>query len=157
MSNFLIWNKFLILRTNQQKSFPQALRACWLKINAKFKNNLSEFGLTPDQYSVLRWLYENKMNPLCQKDLKRLMFTDANNIANLVGRMEKAGLIIRHCCLKDKRRNLLALSLKGEDFLKKTKSVATRITHDAFAGMSRAEKEKMLYLLKQVCTKIHSA
>jgi len=35
--------------------------------------------------------------------------------------------------------------------------VATRITHDAFAGMSRAEKEKMLYLLKQVCTKIHSA
>ena len=145
------------MRTNHQKNFPPALRACWLKINSKFKNNLLEFGLTPDQYSVLRWLYENRMTPLCQKDLKRLMFTDANNIANLVGRMEKVGLISRYGCHRDKRRNLLALSSKGEDLLKKTKRVATKISNEAFAGMSKVEKEKLLYFLKQVCTKIHGA
>ena len=97
------------------------------------------------------------MTPLCQKDLKRLMFTDANNIANLVGRMEKVGLISRYGCHRDKRRNLLALSSKGEDLLKKTKRVATKISNEAFAGMSKVEKEKLLYFLKQVFTKIHGA
>ena len=92
------------------------------------------------------------MTPLCQKDLKRLMFTDANNIANLVNRMEKAGLISRYGCHKDKRRNLLALSSKRKIF--SNEKGRNQNFEWAFAGMSKVKKRETALFLVQVCTKI---
>ena len=77
------------------KTLPPLLRSCWIKLNATFQNQVAKIGLTPDQYTVLRWLNELDHETVSQKDLKRLMFTDANNIAALVKRMESSGLIKR--------------------------------------------------------------
>ena len=86
------------------KTLPPLLRSCWIKLNATFQNKVSKIG-TPDQYTALRWLTELERKTITQKDLKRLMFTDANTIAALVKRMEKHGLIERSRHPFDQRKN----------------------------------------------------
>ena len=52
-------------------------------------------GLTPDQYIALRWLHEFPTGQIPQVKLAELMFTDSNNIAGLMKRMEQLNLVRR--------------------------------------------------------------
>ena len=92
----------MIERTH--KTFPPALRACWIKLNSTFGKRLQPTGITPDQYSVLRWIHELDQKAICQRDLAMLLFTDQNNIASLLNRMELHGLITREPIQSDKRK-----------------------------------------------------
>ena len=88
----------------QEQRLPPLLRNCWIKLNSAFQKRLQPIGITPDQYIVLRWLYEKQSFQINQSDLAKLMFTDANNISGLTLRMEKANLIRRSISASDKRQ-----------------------------------------------------
>ena len=94
---------------DRRGNFPPELRACWIKLNSTFQKNLQTLGLTPDQFTALRWINELNDEPLCQKNLAQLMFTDSNNISGLIRRMEKLKLITRETDTKDKRKKLSKL------------------------------------------------
>ena len=71
-----------IIFHEEEKAYePPALRACWIKLNLDFWKRLQPTGITPDQYSVLRWIHELDQKAIYQKDHK-LLFTDPNNIAS---------------------------------------------------------------------------
>jgi DNA-binding MarR family transcriptional regulator len=56
---------------------------------------VKQVGLTPDQYTVLRWIHELPTGTVSQSQLASLMSTDANNIAGLIKRMSGLRLIDR--------------------------------------------------------------
>lgn len=129
------------------KSLPPLLRSCWIKLNATFQNRLAKVGLTPDQYTVLRWLHELVQDTVSQKDLKRLMFTDANNIAALVKRMETSGLIKRFQHPSDMRKKILATTPKGKILYYRGKAIAENVEQTLLNGFSPEEKDEFIRVL----------
>ena len=95
------------MRTPQSTDaqFPPLLRKCWMRLNALFQKRVAAIGLTPDQYIALRWLNELPSGTVYQLTLKKLMFTDPNNIAGLMARMERMGLIERRADVADRRKS----------------------------------------------------
>ena len=138
-------------------SFPSALRACWIKLNKTFAKKLQKVGITPDQYSVLRWIYESmEKNQLCQKDLTELMFTDPNNIASLVKRMERANLIYREDDSKDKRKKILFPTKLGEQKREEAKTIAENLETQTLKSFSQEEKKIFLETLGRMSSYLNA-
>ena len=134
------------------KTFPPALRACWIKLNSTFAKKLQPTGITPDQYSVLRWIHELDQKVICQKELTRLLFTDPNNIASLVKRMEKNGLIKRHAVASDgRKKNIVATGLGRKKWLL-SRQIALELEDTLMSELSENEKCFLLSSLKQIST-----
>jgi DNA-binding MarR family transcriptional regulator len=134
------------LKRSNQHSFPPSLRACWIKLNGEFQKRLLPIGLTPDQYTALRWLNESKEDAICQKDLAKLMFTDPNNISGLVKRMESTGMLCRKNSNHDKRIKLLEITHKGKNLLSLATPVAKRLENETLIKLEYKRK-KAAYII----------
>ena len=145
----------IILKRSKQHSFPPSLRACWIKLNAVFQKRLSPIGLTPDQYTALRWLNESKEDAICQKDLAMLMFTDPNNISGLVKRMESAGMLRRKNSRYDKRRKLLEITHEGKSLLNLATPVARKLENETLSKLNTKEKKQLISSLRDICQILH--
>lgn len=121
-----------------------------MKLNATFSKSLQNLGLTPDQYSALRWIKEMNCPEFCQKDLGKLMFTDPNNIAALVKRMEKNGLISRNNSNFDQRKKVLLITSHGLDKWQKASGIAYSLERKMLSGLSKDEQNQLLYLLRRI-------
>jgi DNA-binding MarR family transcriptional regulator len=111
---------------------------------------LLPFEITPDQYIVLRWLYERGDMETNQITLATLMFTDANNISSLIDRMMKSGLLNRKASSKDSRMKCLSLTEAGREKFKKTSPVARSLEKEVLKDLKVGEKEIFLQLLSRL-------
>jgi DNA-binding MarR family transcriptional regulator len=138
------------LKAKVSKTFPPALRACWIKLNSVFAKRLQNIGLTPDQYTVLRWLHEINGKEICQKNLTSLMFTDANNIAALVKRMEKNGLVRRNASINDKRKKNITSTKLGTKKWLAAKEIAANLENTALSALPKDERKSLTALLRTI-------
>src|SRR5687768_18085147 len=90
-------------RPGARKRLPVLLRRAWYGLNQAFRQRISHLGLTPDQFSILRWLSEGDPQGLTQRTLTDLMASDPNTITSTLARMEKSRLITRTPHEQDKR------------------------------------------------------
>ena len=150
--NELPTNENLAIDDPRRRRLPPLLRKAWLKLNAVFLRRLSDVGLTPDQYIVLRWL-EEKGNPgLTQREISDWMASDPNTIASLVKRMEAAGLIRRRPRAKDLRVKEVLPTKTGRRLFTKAKSRAQALEKAALHALSPAEQKVFLASLKKVAS-----
>jgi DNA-binding MarR family transcriptional regulator len=138
------------LNKRKQKTFPPALRACWIKLNSTFGKRLQPTGITPDQYSVLRWIHELDQKAIYQKDLAKLLFTDPNNIASLLYRMEKNGLIKRNPVHSDKRKKLVVATKLGKEKWQLCRQIALDVEKALTSSLSTEERTFISSSLKQI-------
>ena len=134
---------------------PPLLRKCWMRLNAIFQKRVATVGLTPDQYTALRWLNELPEGTISQSTLKKLMFTDPNNIAGLMGRMEKLDLIGRKTDASDRRRKLIYCTRKGKVLFKRAKLIATQLEEEVLSVLTNEEKVEFLELLSELNRYFH--
>ena len=80
-------------------------------------------GLTPDQYIALRWLHEFPAGQISQVKLAELMFTDSNNIAGLMKRMEQLNLVRRKANATDNRKKNIFQTKLGSSLFHKGKKL----------------------------------
>jgi len=64
-------------------------------MNQAFRQRLAPLNITPDQFTILRWLAEGDKQGLTQSQITELMASDPNTITATVRRMEAAGLLER--------------------------------------------------------------
>ena len=138
------------MNKRKQKTFPPALRACWIKLNSTFGKKLQPTGITPDQYSVLRWIHELDQKAIYQKDLAKLLFTDPNNIASLLYRMEKNGLIKRNSVHSDKRKKLVVATKLGKEKWLLCRQIALDVEKALTSTLSTEERTFISSTLKQI-------
>ena len=138
------------MNKRKQKTFPPALRACWIKLNSTFGKRLQPTGITPDQYSVLRWIHELDQKAIYQKDLAKLLFTDPNNIASLLYRMEKNGLIKRNPVHSDKRKKLVVATKLGKEKWQLCMQIALDVEKALTSSLSTEERTFISSTLKQI-------
>ena len=96
-----------------QRRLPPILRRAWYSLNQGFRFRIAHLGITPDQYSVLRWLHKGDARGLTQQTITDLMASDPNTITSILKRMETSGLITRHEHESDKRARRVRLETKG--------------------------------------------
>jgi DNA-binding MarR family transcriptional regulator len=121
-----------------------------MRLNAIFQKRVAKVGLTPDQYTALRWLNELPEGAISQSTLKKLMFTDPNNIAGLMGRMEKLDLVERKTDVSDRRRKLVYCTSKGKALFNEAKLIATQLEEEVLSVLSDEERVEFLGLLSEI-------
>lgn len=90
--------------------------ANWL--NYQHAQFLKNFGLTPQQYNILRILRGQYPNPATVNLLKERMLDKMSNVSRLIERLRQKGLVQREICPADRRAVDILITQKGLETLK---------------------------------------
>src|SRR3954452_4946502 len=110
-----------------QKRLPVLLRRAWYGLNQAFRQRLATLGITPDQFSILRWISEGDPQGLTQRAITDLMASDPNTITSTLARMERNRLIARVQHEQDKRANRVRLLPAGKRAFEKGRKLAMEL------------------------------
>ena len=136
--------------TSSKRRFPLLLRSAWFGLNQSFRARLKPHGLTPDQFTVLRWLYEKKGECVRQADLAQLMSSDNNTITSIITRMEKSQWVKRKPHIKDQRANQLMIMEAGEVIYFKGQAEAYALEEEVMSALTDGERLMYLELMEKV-------
>jgi len=102
-------NKF---KNETQKAALNVLyTAWWLKTN--MSKGLKEFGITHEQYNVLRILKGKYPDQICVRDIACRMIEKNSNVPRIVDRLEIKKLVKRTTSQLDKRETVISLTQAG--------------------------------------------
>ena len=106
------------------KRVPVLLRRAWYGLNQAFRQRVAHLDITPDHFSILRWLTEGDPRGLTQRAITDLMASDPNTITSTLARMEKSGLISREPHERDRRAHRVKLQAAGKRTFEKARKIA---------------------------------
>lgn len=132
------------------RRLPPLLRRAWFSLNQGFRQRLAPLGITPDQFTILRWLAEADGEGLTQTDLTQHMASDPNTITATVRRMEGAGLLRRSPHETDGRAKRVTLLPEGRRVFQEAQALALDLQKTVLSPLSRAETALFLELLEKV-------
>src|SRR4051794_35640153 len=136
--------------TGSPKRLPVLLRRAWYGLNQAFRHRISHLGLTPDQFSILRWLNEGDPQGLTQRTLTDLMASDPNTITSTLARMEKSRLITRVPHEHDKRANRVKIQPTGRRAFEKGRKLAMELQEVVLEVLPAARRTKFLEELETI-------
>ena len=132
------------------KRLPVLLRRAWYGLNQAFRHRITHLGLTPDQFSILRWLSQGDPQGLTQRTLTDLMASDPNTITSTLARMEKSRLITRVPHEHDKRANRVRIQPAGKRAFEKGRKVAMELQEIILEVLPAARRTKFLEELETI-------
>ncbi len=92
--------------------------AWWLK--TVMSKELKEFGLTHEQYNVLRILKGKYPEQMCVRDIACRMIEKSSNVPRIIDRLELKKLVKRSNSAIDKRETVITLTQSGITILEAT-------------------------------------
>ena len=124
--------------------------AWWLKtVTSK---ELKEFGLTHEQYNVLRILKGRYPEQLCVKNIACRMIEKNSNVPRIIDRLELKKLVKRATSAEDKRETVITLTQSGITILEAT-TLRLNKMYDEMMVLSEQEGAALNTLLEKVRTK----
>ena len=132
------------------RRLPPLLRRAWFSLNQGFRQRIAPLGITPDQFTILRWLAESGEEGLTQSDLTQNMASDPNTITATVRRMEVAGLIRRTPHETDRRAKRVTILPEGQRIFLEAQALALDLQKTVLSPLSRAESALFLELLERI-------
>ena len=127
-----------------RRRLPPLLRRCWYGLNQAFRKRLATLGVTPNQFTVLRWLEEDDGGGIRQSEICARMASDPNTIAALVERMNSDGLVKRKVDPTDRRARLISPTLKGRRIYAKARPIAVELQAEVLEVIPAGERERLL-------------
>jgi len=89
----------------------------WLyNINATF---LKKFGITPEQFNVMRILRGSSPKPMMLAEITERMIDKSSNCTRLVEKLKQKNLVNRITCENNRRQVDISITDKGHALLKK--------------------------------------
>ena len=89
--------------------------AWWLK--TIMSKELKEYGLTHEQYNVLRILKGRFPEQMCVKDIACRMIEKNSNVPRIIDRLEVKKLVKRSTSAEDKRETVITITQAGINIL----------------------------------------
>lgn len=132
------------------RRLPPILRRTWYSLNQAFRHRIGHLGITPDQYSILRWLQEGDARGLTQQTITDLMASDPNTITSILQRMEKAGLVARRAHETDKRARRVCMQPEGRRAFAEAYQIATDLQREVLSALPATQRERFLKDLERV-------
>ncbi len=119
----------------------------WLyNINASF---LKKFGITPEQFNVLRILRGAHPKALMLADITCRMIDKNSNATRLVEKLRQKGLVNREICENNRRQVDISITDKGLALLKKIDS-QNPMWIDTFKNLTKAEAAELNRVLDKL-------
>lgn len=121
--------------------------AWWLKtVTSK---ELKEFGLTHEQYNVLRILKGSYPEQMCVKNIACRMIEKSSNVPRIIDRLELKKLVKRATSALDKRETVITLTQSGITILEATNERVSKL-FDKIMVISDEEGKALNSLLEKV-------
>ena len=132
------------------RRLPPLLRRAWYSLNQTFRHRIAHLEVTPDQYSILRWLHEGDARGLTQQTLTDLMASDPNTITSILRRMERAGLLSRHPHETDRRARRVRIEPRGHRVFTAAFAIARKLQDEILSVLPEARRARFLAELDAV-------
>ncbi len=134
-----------------RRRLPPLLRRSWYSLNQAFRRRIAHLQITPDQFTVLRWLVEEEAKAgMTQRRLADLMASDPNTVTSVLNRMESAGLIERRPHASDRRAKLVEIKAKGRRVYDQARQVAIDLQTQVMSVLPRAKRQTFLETLEKI-------
>ena len=121
--------------------------AWWLK--TVMSKELKEFGLTHEQYNVLRILKGKYPEQMCVRDVARRMIEKSSNVPRIIDRLELKKLVKRSTSPLDKRETVITLTQSGITILEASTTTVTKAM-DGVMEINNEEAAVLNRLLEKV-------
>jgi DNA-binding MarR family transcriptional regulator len=121
--------------------------AWWLK--TVMSKELKEFGLTHEQYNVLRILKGKYPEQMCVRDVACRMIEKNSNVPRIIDRLELKKLVKRSTSAQDKRETVITLTQSGITILDATTVAVTRVM-DGMVSVSNNDAATLNQLLEKL-------
>ncbi len=105
-------------KSEQEKAFVNLIHTA-AHFESLFANFIKDFGISPQQYNVLRILRGQVPNTMLGGDLQKRMLHKMSNATRLVDKLVEKGLVNRSKNSLDKRQTLLSITKDGLSLLAK--------------------------------------
>jgi DNA-binding MarR family transcriptional regulator len=136
-------------RSRSQEAFLSVLRTA--DVLRRFLTRVLEpFGVTPQQYNVLRILRGAGDRGLPTLAIGERMIEEAPGVTRLVDRLAAKGLVRRGRCPEDRRQVLCWLTPAGLDLVGRIDGPVDEIDGTALAMLSADDQERLIRLLDAV-------
>lgn len=118
-------------------------RAC-----AIFKEQFDRYELTPQQYGLLRFLWEE--DGLTQVELSNRSQIDRTTIGGLIDRLEQSGLVRRRPHPEDRRAYRISLTNKGKELEEELIPLADELNRKILAPLTVDEIATLTTILRKL-------
>lgn len=119
----------------------------WL--NDRMRDYMEQFGITRQQFNVLRILRGQHPKALSTHEIRTRMVDRAPDTSRIVDRMVQKELLVKELCVTDKRLVDVRISNKGLDLLKSIEHHAIKI-EDSVKNLSEPEARQLNVLLDKL-------
>jgi DNA-binding MarR family transcriptional regulator len=133
----------------------RALAKAFKGVNAELGRRLEPHGVHPGQDYVLDELWREDGQPVGV--LAGRIGIEVPTLVRTLTRMEAAGLLRREADPADGRRAIVRLTDRGRDLEGVVPGILAEVTERAAAGMSEAERRRLLRLLRDLRQNLDSA
>jgi DNA-binding MarR family transcriptional regulator len=147
----------LQLELRQRRPFPSpeqeagvgVLRTAEL-LRGALARAIEPFGITHQQYNVLRILRGSSPEPLPVLEIAARMIERTPGITRLLDRLEAKELVRRERCVRDRRQVLCWITAPGLESLAALDGPVEAAVADAFASLSPADARRLSGLLDRL-------
>lgn len=134
----------------QQKEFKDEFQKLMLNIvftgnwlNSQSIQSFKPFGISPQQYNVLRILKGQYPDAITVNKIASRMLDKNSNASRLVDKLVSKELVEREPCVKDRRQMDVAISTKGLKLLEEMKSDVVKM-HKRLKGAMNERDAKVV-------------
>jgi MarR family transcriptional regulator, organic hydroperoxide resistance regulator len=119
-------------------------------VRRHFTRVFEPYGLTTQQYNVLRILRGARPQALPTMEIAARMMEQTPGITRLLDRLDEKGLITRERCAEDRRQVLCTISLPGLELLDELEPLVVEADDAVVARLAPADLEQLIRLLYDV-------
>ncbi|MEZ4774140.1 MAG: MarR family transcriptional regulator [Bacteroidia bacterium] len=113
------------------------------------KDVFKPYGITPQQYNVLRILRGQHPNPVSTCVIRERMLDRMSDVSRIVDRLVKKDLVIRRTCMEDKRLVDVFISESGMNLLSAVDDLNYQMDQ-VFSSLTNEEAEQLNDLLDKL-------
>ena len=137
-----------------RKIWKKQMKSYYLKrkiktIGKHINNVLKPYGLTPEQYNVLRILKGSYPGMMCVKDISSRMIEKSSNVPRIIDRLEIKKLIRRNRGEDDGRQTMIELTKAGMAVLVEASKEMNQCD-DQLIGFTETEAEQLNVILEKL-------
>jgi DNA-binding MarR family transcriptional regulator len=118
------------------------------QLQIRFARLFRQFGLTPQQYNILRIL-RGEGRPLPILEIASRMITVVPGITGLIDRLEAASLVERKRCDQDRRVTYVAIAPQAVEILRQIDEPLLELHQKVLGHMTAAELSTLSRLLEK--------
>ena len=118
-------------------------------INNRHKDLFKPYGITPQQYNVLRILRGQYPKPISTSLIRERMLDRMSDVSRIVDRLVKKDMVLRSVCKTDKRLVDVIISRSGLELLKEIDSKID-ILNELIGALTKEEAETLNELLDKI-------